>query len=325
MDLRTPYGIGLDGRPVHASEAVRGQPYYCPSCNSLLTLKAGEVLVKHFAHQVDTSCTGETIAHQTAKLLLAKVIREQIDSPQTAKKILLLGRCDCCREPHHTYLGSAIFSGVSVEEPIGEFVCDVVAYRDGKPSLAIEVVATHKVTQQKAEKLSIPWVEVGANAIIENPYRWAPVASRLKPVLCVACRPKLKRLADVAAKHGQPLERYAGYRDPNRATYLAAIRKCWKCQEEMISYWWQGVPFCETDPPEPKPPSIQFRWSKAYGGKYWANCCPGCGQIDGDNYLFLNLEGSSPFSGLPLENNEQVARHKMQAVKGFVDYMFRNF
>ncbi|WP_460565152.1 competence protein CoiA family protein [Hydrogenophaga aquatica] len=325
MELRTPYGIGLDGSLVHASMAERGLPYYCPSCNTPLTLKAGEVLVRHFAHQADTSCTGETIAHHTAKLLLAKVIREQIDNPKAAKSILLLGSCDCCHQPHHTLLKPGTFSGVSVEEPVGSFVCDVLTYRRGEPSLAIEVVVTHKVTPEKANELSVPWIELDAEAIINDPYRWAPISERLRPLLCVSCKPKLKRLADVAAKHGQPLEQYAGYKDPKRATYLAAIRECWKCKEQFISYWWSGVPFCQTDPPSPKPPTIQLRWSKAFGGKYWANCCPACGQLDGDNFLFLNFGGvRSPFAGLPLAPSEPVARHQQEAVGGFIRHMFRN-
>jgi Competence protein CoiA-like family len=324
-ELLVPCGLALDGSLVHAKDALRDGAYSCPQCATPLVLKAGEVVTRHFAHKADTSCDGESVAHESAKLLIAKVLCEQFDSPETAKRISLTCECDCCKQPFTKLLTPDTFTSVSVEEPVGRFRCDVVAFRGKEMALGIEVVSTNAVHEEKAEELSIHWIELGALEVIEDPYKWTPVNARLKPILCKKCKASLKNLEAVAARWKQPLLPYAGYKDPMRANYLAAIRKCWSCKKEMVAYWWSGVPFCETKPPDPRPETIQFRKSAKFGGRYWANCCPNCGQIDGDNYLFMNLDGQSPFAGLPHGYSETMNRYRLEAGKEMVNFMLRNF
>ncbi|MFN4349457.1 MAG: competence protein CoiA family protein [Hylemonella sp.] len=324
-ELLVPYGLAPDGTLIHAKDALRDGLYSCPQCATPLVLKAGAMVARHFAHKADTNCSGESVAHETAKLLIAKVLCEQFDAPETAKRILLTCECDCCKQHFSKLLTPDTFTSVAVEEPVGRYRCDVVAFRGEAQALGIEVVSSNAIHAEKAEELSIHWIELRALDVIEDPYKWNPVNARLKPALCKKCKAALKRLEEVAARWQQPLTQYAGYKDPMRATYLAALRKCWKCREEMVSYWWPGVPFCESAPPEPRPPSVQLRRSSSFGGRYWANCCPNCGQIDGDNFLFMNLDGQSPFAGLSLGRSETMNRYRADASKEAINFMLRNF
>lgn len=327
--LRVPYGLDEGGSLVHASTANPSWVYKCPCCSSVLTLKAGEVNVKHFSHRSDTNCAGESYEHETAKLLIAKVLNDLVDYPQESKPVTLVCSCECCSSNFPITLPKDSFSGADVEHSVGRFVCDVVAMKAGTPALAIEVHQTNPVNSDKAFGLPIPWIELEAKAIIQNPHEWHPSQSgNLKPVLrlCQRCRVQQGKLQAVAARCGQPLEKYAGYMDPSKATYIAAVRKCWAdvCGKEFIAYWWNGVPFCESKPPEPRPKTIKYRYSKTYKGSYWANCCPHCGAIDGDNFLFLDLDGKSPFKRLPMVEPESVREERREAFNDAASYLLRN-
>ena len=45
------------------------------------------------------------------------------------------------------------------------------------------------------------------------------------------------------------------------------------------------MPFCEFEPPSPKPKTIKYRHSNKYGGSYWAIICADCNVMQGDNFL----------------------------------------
>ena len=232
-ELLVPCGINPAGLLVSAADADRTTEYRCPECQSVLVLRAGEVVVHHFAHKADTACTGETISHETAKRLLAQVIREQtaIESPQT---ISLACTCDRCASAFLVQLPRDRFTRAAVEHRVGDFVCDVAGLKNDEVVLALEVLATHAVPEAKAHALYVPWIEVTAESVLTDPYRWTPTNSRLKPVVCPSCKTFLGKLMVLAERWDIPLDRLAGYRDPARATYLAAIEPCWKCGEEFL-------------------------------------------------------------------------------------------
>jgi hypothetical protein len=219
-------------------------------------------------------------------------------------------------------MSAKAFSRAEIEQRLGSFVCDVVALRGSEPVLAIEVLATHAVEEEKARELSIPWIEVSAEAIVENPYNWAPIRARLKSVHCAECKDYLRKLREVAERWNQQISEHAAYRDPSRAIYLAALERCYTCNNDIVVYWWPGVPFCEQEPPKPRPRTIEFRHSKTYGGSYWANTCPSCGALQGDNFLFLFQ--NAPFSGLPMRDLPQLRAQRASSSKKLIDIMFRN-
>ncbi|HHW57747.1 MAG TPA: hypothetical protein GXX15_08810 [Clostridia bacterium] len=50
---------------------------------------------------------------------------------------------------------------------------------------------------------------------------------------------------------------------------------------------------------KPIPSTLQYRYSKTVGHKYWANVCPYCGSVQGD--WFLHEESEGPFFVCNLE------------------------
>lgn len=320
-ELLVPYGTDPQGTLVRASEANHQTIYHCPGCNSPLVLRAGEKVIHHFAHKANSTCTGETVAHQTAKRLLVQVIMEQSISP-FPKAISIFCPCSCCNKTFSLALPARSFTSAQEEHRIDTFVCDVVAFRDSACVLAIEVFMTHAVEEKKALVLSVPWLELSAEAVLENPYQWRPTKANLKPVLCPDCKKHVIKLRELAERWNLAFFEPARYRDPSRATFLAAIETCWKCKNEIPVYWWRGVPFCETEPPSPRPRTIQHRYSKTYGGSYWANTCPECDAVQGDNFLFLDR--SPVFAGLPLRESPEMAAHRRNSIYQLANKLFKN-
>lgn len=321
-ELLIPYGLDSNGRLVKAKDAVRGSTYVCPECRSPLVYRAGEVVTQHFAHKSNTACTGESILHLTAKMLISQAI-ETHSVTESDSRISMMCTCECCKKEFQLNLPKNAFSSSRQEERIGSFICDVVAIRDDSPALAIEVLATHAVGEEKAKQLTIPWVELKAENVLENPAYWRPVASKLKPVVCQSCKDHLKKIVVIAGRWNLPFQEAVRYSDPNRSTYLAEVETCWKCKEEILVYWWDGVPFCEVEPPTPRPKTISLCKSKAFGGSYWANTCPNCHAVQGDNFLFL---GSSPIvRGLPIRDTPAMKAHRQEAGRSLINHMLRNF
>lgn len=321
-ELLVPYGLNPEGLLVPPAQAQKDTNYICPACSHPLVLHAGPQVVRHFAHKTDASCNPETLAHKTAKLLLAQVITEQSTSPRP-RPISLVCRCDCCGMGFQRKLPPQAMTGAREEVPIGDFVCDVVAYRVEKPVLVLEVLVTHAVDVRKANALPLPWAELRAEEILDNPYLWRPVAGKMNSVICPDCKKHFDKLKAVGEKWNLPIFEPARYREPGRAPYLTAIETCWKCKNEIPVYWWLGVPFCETEPPAPRPRTVQHRHSKQFGGSYWANTCPCCKSVQGDNFLFL---GSKPvFSGLPIRDTPEMKAHRANATDQLIRHMFRNF
>lgn len=312
--LRVPYGQHATGRLVAAGDAVPGVGYLCPNCAEPLVLRAGEKRVRHFAHQ-HAECAPESLLHKTAKKLAAQVLN---DVAAGRGALTILGKCRHCRGEVDFEIPRTALDAVSIEHPVDRFVCDVVALREAAPALAVEIVVTHRNEAEKAEALAVPWLEVRAEDVIGDPTRWSPIASKLKPATCDACRQRMTEIIEIADRHGVPRDLYAPRYQTDDRPFVAELETCFRCRKDTPVFWWDGVPFAETAPPWPMPANIKRRYSKTYGGKYWANTCFHCGALQGDNFLFLFENGV--LSHLPIDAKVQKQLNK-QAVERFTKKM----
>ena len=244
-----------------------------------------------------STCNFETILHKTAKLLIKQAI---LDNAANKRTIDIKHCCGNCRSNFLTELPLKTFSGACEEIKVSDFICDVVGYRGTEIALGIEVLVTHKVGEDKAKNLPIYWVELNAEDIIANPYKWLPTQTHLKTIYCPSCKNEFKNIQKIADKWGINRNIYSPIRNPEISNYIANVQTCFKCEEIIPVFWWNGVPFCEKEPPIPRPKTIKYRNSKKYGGAYWANTCANCGMLQGDNFLFLFPD--APLRELPLSD-----------------------
>lgn len=184
--FRVPVGQAPDGSLVQASRASRERDYRCPGCASPLLLRAGPVRAAHFAHQNHGFCSGETALHQAAKLRIAQVLDRCRKGARTGAPRL---KVPCsgwtspegvpcpwtCRGDAWLSLADLAFDQVAVEPATSDGLRpDVLVLRQGLPVLGIEVLVSHAVDPAKAARITHPWVELEAQAILRSPRTWRP-------------------------------------------------------------------------------------------------------------------------------------------------------
>lgn len=184
-ELLIPEALAPTGEQIAATEARKEITYRCPICRSRVILRAGEILQPHFAHRPDVECAltkGESWSHWHAKHRITQVVRED------PKRVRLHRTCDTCGDEADQTLPDTI-QDVAVEYtlPSGLRV-DVMILGPSGPLCAIEIHQTHAVDREKAARLTVPWIELDAEAVLADPWMWRPRNENLKPWPCTGQR-----------------------------------------------------------------------------------------------------------------------------------------
>lgn len=283
--LKVPFAHNGDHLLVRVEDAERGQQYFCPSCAAPLVFRKGEVKTPHFAHKASDVCTQETIIHRTAKYLIQQVIAAWKSSEAGAP--ILKRQCQICAQIVDQLLPAKVEEAVVEYRLASGFIADVALLVGGDPEAAIEIRVTHAVDKVKAVQLEIPFIEVDGEAILAKPTEWTPLVDRFRPLTCPACHRTYQRFKAKTAEISKrtKIELPTSY-------YRYAPSTCWRCNNEHLVFTWPGQQLHEKRQPthEPRPATIQFRYSKTINGKYWANTCPHCKALQGDFFLFAEPE-----------------------------------
>lgn len=234
--------------------------------------------------------------HRTATRLLMQVI--DANAGEQRQTLRLRVACAACGRHGTRTLPAGSFSRTS-SGAAARLGCDLVALgADGQPALCIDVRHLRAVDQRQAASAGLPWIELQAAEVLENPFHWNPVRrSGLRGLLCDPCQAHEHRVRAIAGSWGIPPDLYTVGRRPRQRLYVATIHDCWHCQEPIPLFWWPGVPFCRSEPPDPRPATVQFRHSPLTGTGYWGSVCPACGVLQDDGRVFLN---GGPLSHLPV-------------------------
>lgn len=295
QNFRVPYGVDELGHYVSPTVALKQTAYFCPCCSNRLIFRSGTKRAKHFSHPKIATCNPETVLHKTAKALIQRAITGNAGGYLS---LSIINNCQSCGEQLEQVLKPNTFSKAVEELRVGQYICDVVAFRgDDEIVLGIEVLVTHAVDEQKAKNLSLYWIELKAEDVIKSETIWKPVQSRLKQGNCQKCKKGAQKFRLLAKQYGiddalVSTNKLAFFSTKYPTGYLGFTGKCWSCKRDIPLFWWAGVPFCTEKPPEPRPKTIQFKFSKTYGKPYWANTCAGCGMLQGDNFLENTLFAS---------------------------------
>ncbi len=314
IKLRVPLAFGDEERLYDPQTAEKGKRYFCPACQDTVILRKGEIKTPHFAHKVSEACNQETIIHKTAKQLIVDVISDwksgKIDAPTLRRT------CEICRQFKDQPLPDKVECAILEYRMSDGFVVDVALVVANEPAAAIEVRVSHAVDENKAKSLSIPFIELDGQKVIENPTIFQPIRDRFQPLTCTTCKQAKERfqvkVKEIAKQTGIELPVYY---------YRYGFCKCWKCKREIIVFAWPKASEWDNSAPktEPIPRTIQYRYSNTVGGKYWVNTCPRCRSIQGDWHLFSEPDGS--FFGIRCEENSRKAYNRdMQNIIGYAIY-----
>ncbi len=195
-----PWALDADGKLVSPNDVASSLGLRCPdpACGSRLRLCAGPVRARYFAHLDAERCSRESVEHWAAKHRLAQVVIASLADPEVRPEIHC--RCpNCGKSPRHL---PASVKGARVEMGVDGFVADVLLLGEAQqPICAIEVLHTHAVTAEKAEGLSIPWIELAAAEVLANPLRWIPRREGPRPIPCDhAGTEYLRKMAEAARR-----------------------------------------------------------------------------------------------------------------------------
>ena len=272
--FRVPLGVDPGGRLVTPEDAEKGTTYCCPGCGSRLVLRKGQKKRPHYAHKATTECSGESAMHSAAKLLIASLISEG-DVP------VLDLRCWSCRQTFSVPFPRDRELRPSVEHLVdGGRIVDVALLDGEEVALAVEVLMTSAVTKEKAADLTMPWIELEAEAILENPTHWKPTQHRLRVSRCRLCR---RADAIAQAELEKCLARH--HIEFDASLYRVAPATCWKCDRVIPLFsWGDDTQFARSAPPTPRPETVRRSFTKTARARYWANHCPVCGSVQGDFY-----------------------------------------
>lgn len=300
LELRVPFAIDGEDRLHSPETAEKGKTYFCPACKEVVILKRGEIRTAHFAHKVSETCNQETIIHKTAKLLVQKAVNDwksgKSDSPTLQRE------CQICYTRISQSLPEKVDSAILEYRLPDGFIADVALNVNGKPEAAIEIRVTHAVDEVKANRLSVPFIELDGYDVIENPAVWKPIEDKFKPLICAQCKSTYSRFQARARQ----IAKASNLELPD-VYYRYGICKCWKCKREIVVFTWPKDGMHDQSAPKvkPIPRTVQYRFSKTVGDKYWANTCPYCQSIQGD--FFLHAEPDGAFFGINCEEDSPTA------------------
>lgn len=274
---------------VDAKNAEKGRLFFCPLCNTALTLRKSGKIGKgtkrpHFAHRTLTpNCTPETALHHLFKHLLAAKFERHLEK-QTPLEFAW--KCTYCFERHS---GNLMKKTRSVKVEYDLTVCrpDIALLDcEGRVFAVVEIVVTHKPEESvvkfyEENRISLIQIELTSDEDIDNldnkianPDRvglcYNPRCEKcgqhkqrtkmtIVECTCWSCGSPMK----VAIVHGNQL-RWGSHIGPDRFT---------KGEIEFAKR--QGV-------------ILNSKYSETVKQRYMANSCPKCPAFVGNHYLFTS-------------------------------------
>jgi hypothetical protein len=283
-ELKVPWGLSKDDRLVKPAEAQRSETYMCPACQTPLVFRQGPHRQAHFAHYHE-SCSQESILHISAKRLIEQVVQEW---KAGAVAITLHRQCTICGDILLQALPDKVQDASLEKRTSSGHVVDVALLAEESIVAAVEIRVTHAVDDQKRAQLPIPYIELDAEAVLEAPYDWHPIADTLSKARCEVCRSAYSyhqtRCSQLAQEAGLELP---------QITFRYGITTCSSCETDILVFTWPGhsVQSTEALPLTPAPFTIKQTYSNSASESYYMNHCPYCNTGQGDRFLYTEREG----------------------------------
>ncbi|MHC6327348.1 competence protein CoiA family protein [Escherichia coli] len=277
--IKISWGKTSDGKVINVNDAIRDKDYYCPCCDEKLTLRTGNIKRKHFSHRNDSKCNPESVYHKLAKFLICYAISE---NAKGNKQIKMVSKCHGCDKEHKKIITPRIFSNAKDEVPIDKYRCDVVAYLNNGNKVAIEVFHTHEIDEEKKKNLSIPWIELKSETVIEDPFLWICDDFKFKLSFCSDCIKHFKKIISVCDKYKIDRKLYTPLNIPNDKdyNYIADVITCYRCKAITPVFFHNNG--TEYDAPH----TLKFIKTPKVPKGYLTNTCAKCGTIIGMRYAF---------------------------------------
>ncbi len=193
------YALASDGSVADPKTAPKlERAYRCFDCGEYVHVRRGEVRKPYFAHYAERPhpCNAETIAHEAAKRKLVAFLQQ--GTPEFELLLICQGYIDTFGDiepcPDEARLERPLrvsdFDYAGVEVSVGSYRLDAAACLKGQVVFGLEVYQSHLVDAPKRAALTaakLPWAEVYADAVLEQPQPWQVISSSFGPYQCESC------------------------------------------------------------------------------------------------------------------------------------------
>ena len=155
------YALNSNEKLVNINNVQNGERYYCPTCKNEMYFRINGQRQNHFAHKPNTNnnfiseiseCTksNESYLHDSFKYGLFNLLQEKINSND--KCFYVEWDCSNFGVKNKNILEFA--SKIEIEKNLDPFKPDITIYdMEGNPSIAIEIVVSHKPDTKKLKFL----------------------------------------------------------------------------------------------------------------------------------------------------------------------------
>lgn len=311
-----PFAFDEQNNIVEPGNITEGYSYFCPNCNEKLQIRTSFANTKFFTHNKNKNCNFETISLKIAKHLIQKSIFDWKNN--NALSPIIIRRCKICNSVKEQKIPEKVGTTILDYKLSSNEILDVALLSNEKPIAAIELTLNEDQYDPKPRyNYSIPFIQLLAYDIINNPDNWEPIIDRFKQFSCSKCDENLKIFNETVLK----VSRKINIKIPV-SYYRYSYCYCWKCNNEILVFTWPGKNIFPEHKPlkQPIPKTIQFRYSKTAGSKYWVNTCPYCNSIQGDFYLYGEPDG--PFFGFECsEDNPVNFKNDLKSLASYAAYM----
>lgn len=284
---------------VSIDDAVKGDSYYCPTCNGDMIVRRSGKTGKgsrrpHYAHKASSNCSPESVLHFLFKTQLYEHLQKSLSEGQ---EVPVEWDCEKCGKIHSRPNLLTKTTAIALEQGVGPYRPDLSLYNDsGKPILAIEVVVTHAPEEEAmayyhSHGVHVLEYHIDSQNDLNNSERFQRFE---KSTVCL--QPQCK-------KHGTATEDLALH---------IAMYNCYKCAAPMKICWMQGHRgFCEG--PEYFPAEaltvaqeegvkLKSNYSRARRERYLSHNCPACGSLQGEFHISQERGYLTPLKKVPLES-----------------------
>lgn len=176
MARAVPYAAQPSGELVLPDQAITGQPYICLQCEEPVSfrrghLRRGSQVEAHFSHRPGTECAGESVIHIAAKIRLQDALSRREQPFVLQRTCARLGCTATLDQPW----SPEPYDVAAVEVALHQYRLDVATLQGGEVVMGFEVFHSHRIGTAKAAGLSVPWLELQAEATARDPYVLQPV------------------------------------------------------------------------------------------------------------------------------------------------------
>lgn len=271
-----PLARDASGALVAPERATKRGTYRCPLCDGGVDLRAGERRRRHFRHRTTTSaCGAESVAHFSAKEAIVEAVRAWRAGGDAPIFVRRCGVEACDRTVRQTMPGKVVRAVTEMRLRSGRIVDVALLGLADLIVAAIEVHHAHRVDDDKAIDLGVPWLEVEAGDVCRSEGReLVAVRDKLRPWLC-ADHGEERRTVGTADRE-LALRRASALRalrfDPN-AFPAFAIDRIVRCRNGHDAVIWKWS--ARKAPPWPRPPTLVAREAGDFR-RTWVSVCALC-------------------------------------------------